>query len=47
LFVLKNGPKMFSHTFRGSTLKTFLGLEDEERAFARYREIRRQEREFV
>jgi radical SAM superfamily enzyme YgiQ (UPF0313 family) len=29
MFVLKNAPKMFGHTFRGSTVKNFLGLEDE------------------
>ena len=47
LFVLKNARKMFGHTFRGSSLKTFLGLEDEHDAFKRYREIRRAERMYV
>jgi radical SAM superfamily enzyme YgiQ (UPF0313 family) len=47
LFVLKNGRKMFFHTFRGSRLNNFLGLEDEREAFARYREIRRAERNYV
>ena len=47
LFVLKNAPKMFAHTFRGCTLKNLLGLEDEHEAFARYREIRRSERMYV
>jgi radical SAM superfamily enzyme YgiQ (UPF0313 family) len=47
LFVLKNAPKMFSHTFRGSGLKTFLGIEDERLAFERYREIRKAERNYV
>jgi anaerobic magnesium-protoporphyrin IX monomethyl ester cyclase len=46
-FVLKNGPRMFAHTFRGATLKTFLGLEDERIAFERFRNIRRREREYV
>ena len=47
LFVLKNARKMFGHTFRGSSLKTFLGLEDEHDAFQRYREIRRAERAYI
>lgn len=47
LFVLKNGRKMFAHTFRGSSIRNFLGLEDEREAFTRYREIRRTERNFV
>ena len=47
LFVLRNAPKMFGHTFRGSSLKTFLGLEDERDAFRRYREIRKAERAYI
>ncbi|HKA20484.1 MAG TPA: radical SAM protein [Blastocatellia bacterium] len=47
MFVLKNIPKMFVHTFRGSSLKNFLGLEDERIAFERYREIRRAERAYI
>jgi radical SAM superfamily enzyme YgiQ (UPF0313 family) len=46
-FVLKNGMRMLQHTFRGSTLKTWLGLEDEREAFRRYRAIRQQEREYL
>jgi hypothetical protein len=38
---------MFSHTFRGSTWRTWIGLEDERTAFNRYKAIRRQEREYV
>jgi radical SAM superfamily enzyme YgiQ (UPF0313 family) len=45
-FVLANGLRMFLHTFRGSTVKTWLGLEDERKAFVRYKAIRRSEREF-
>jgi anaerobic magnesium-protoporphyrin IX monomethyl ester cyclase len=33
LFLLRNAPKMFAHTFRGSTIRSFLGLEDERKAF--------------
>ena len=46
VFVLKNGLGMLRHTFRGSTLKTWLGLESERAAFHRYRSIRKNEREF-
>jgi anaerobic magnesium-protoporphyrin IX monomethyl ester cyclase len=46
-FVLTHAHQMFAHTFRGASWKTWLGLEDERTAFARYREIRRGEREYV
>jgi len=46
-FVLRNGVRMLRHTFRGSRLKTWVGLESERDAFRRYREIRRKEREYV
>lgn len=46
-FVLRNARKMAAHTYRGSTLRTFLGLESDRAAFARYKEIRRKEREYV
>jgi radical SAM superfamily enzyme YgiQ (UPF0313 family) len=45
-FVMRNWPRMLSHTFRGSTWRTWLGLESERAAFRRYKEIRRTEREF-
>lgn len=47
LFVLRNAPRMFAHTFRGSTLRTFLGLEDEREAFRRYRSLRAAERAYL
>jgi radical SAM superfamily enzyme YgiQ (UPF0313 family) len=47
MYVLKNAHRMFAHTFRGSTVKSFLGLEDEYNAFQRFREIRRREREYI
>jgi anaerobic magnesium-protoporphyrin IX monomethyl ester cyclase len=47
MFVLKNAPKMFADTFRGSTLKNFLGLEDERKAFERYRAHRKIERAYI
>jgi len=46
-FVLRNGPKMLAHTFRGCTLRTLLGLEDERTAFQRYRELRAAERLYI
>jgi len=46
-FVLIQGWKMFAHTFRGSSVRSALGLESEKKVFERYREIRRQEREYV
>jgi radical SAM superfamily enzyme YgiQ (UPF0313 family) len=47
LFMLRNAPKMFAHTFRGSTILSFLGLEDERKAFQRFQAIRRAERAYV
>jgi anaerobic magnesium-protoporphyrin IX monomethyl ester cyclase len=44
-FVLKHGLSMLRHTFAGSSLRSLLGLEDERRAFERFRAIRRRERE--
>jgi anaerobic magnesium-protoporphyrin IX monomethyl ester cyclase len=46
-FVLTHAPRMFAHTFRGSSWRTWCGLEDEREAFRRYREQRRREREYV
>src|SRR6202166_4431629 len=39
-FVLTHSPKMLAHTFRGSSVRSALGLEDEKKAFERYRAIR-------
>jgi anaerobic magnesium-protoporphyrin IX monomethyl ester cyclase len=47
LFVLRNAHAMFSHTYRGSTLKSLLGLEDERKVFARYRALRASERVYL
>jgi radical SAM superfamily enzyme YgiQ (UPF0313 family) len=46
-FVLRNAPKMLAHTFRGSTLRSLLGLEDERKAFERFRAMRQREREYL
>src|SRR5215831_16160951 len=46
-FALRNGIKMLWHTFRGTTLRSVLGLEDERRSFERYRALRRAERVYL
>ena len=46
-FVLRHGPAMLAHTFRGSTWRSALGLETERQVFERYREIRKAEREYL
>ena len=47
LFVMKNGAKMLAHTFRGSTWRSALGFEDSRAVFARYKAIRRAERQYM
>jgi hypothetical protein len=46
-FVLFQGWKMWAHTFRGSSIRSALGLESDKKVFERYRAIRRAEREYV
>ena len=46
-FVVRHGPEMLAHTFRGSTLRSVLRLEDNRKAFERYKVIRHQERAYV
>jgi anaerobic magnesium-protoporphyrin IX monomethyl ester cyclase len=46
-FMLKSWPRILAHTFRGSSLRSVIGLEDERRTFERYRDIRRVERAYV
>jgi hypothetical protein len=46
-FVFRYGAKMLAHTLRGMTAKTLLGLEDERKAFERYRTIRQAERVYI
>jgi hypothetical protein len=43
----RNIKRLVDFNFRGSTIKTFLGLEDEHVAFKRYRSIRAAERTYV
>ncbi len=47
LFVLRNWWKMLAHTFRGSSLKSALGLESDRRVFDRYRALRQGERAYL
>jgi anaerobic magnesium-protoporphyrin IX monomethyl ester cyclase len=46
-FVLRNGPRMLAHTFRGSSWRSCLGLESSREVFRRYKAIRAREREYV
>ena len=46
-FVLRHAPGMLAHTFRGSTWRSALGLEDSRTVFARYKAIRAAEREYL
>jgi radical SAM superfamily enzyme YgiQ (UPF0313 family) len=47
LFVIRNGRRMLAHTFRGSTWRSWLGLESEREAFQHYRHIRERERNYL
>jgi hypothetical protein len=46
-FVLRHGSRMLAHTFRGSTWRSALGLEDARQVFRRYRSIRSRERHYL
>jgi radical SAM superfamily enzyme YgiQ (UPF0313 family) len=46
-FVTRNIARMAAHTYRGSTLRSILGLEDNHLAFQRYKQIRHEEREYL
>jgi len=47
MFVLRHGPAMLAHTFRGSTWRSMLGFDDADATFARYRAIRARERDYL
>jgi anaerobic magnesium-protoporphyrin IX monomethyl ester cyclase len=47
IWVVRNARRMFAHTFRGTTWRSMVGLEDPRAAFRRYRAIRAQERQYV
>ena len=46
-FVVRHAAQMLTYTFRGCTVRSVLGLEDERRAFERYKTIRQQERQYM
>lgn len=46
-FVATHALQMLAHTFRGSTLRSALGLEDQRTVFRRYRAIRAAERDYL
>jgi hypothetical protein len=46
-FVLRNVPWMCAHTFRGSSWRSVLGLEDARTVFRRYKARRAAEREYL
>jgi anaerobic magnesium-protoporphyrin IX monomethyl ester cyclase len=46
-FVVFKGWKMLLHPFRGSSIRSVLGLESDKNVFGRYRAIRRAEREYA
>jgi anaerobic magnesium-protoporphyrin IX monomethyl ester cyclase len=46
-FMLANWPRVLARTFRGSTLKSLIGLEDERQVFERYRAIHQAERAYL
>jgi anaerobic magnesium-protoporphyrin IX monomethyl ester cyclase len=46
-FVLTHAGKMMKHTYRGSSWRSMIGLEKDRKAFTRYKELRRREREYL
>ena len=46
-FVLRHGRDMLAHTFRGSSVRSALGLESDRAVFARYQRRRQAEREYL
>lgn len=47
LFVLRNWRQMLMHTFRGTSLRSILGMESDRIVFQRYRAIRSAERAYL
>jgi anaerobic magnesium-protoporphyrin IX monomethyl ester cyclase len=46
-FILRHAHEMLAHTFRGCSLRSVLGWEDDRKAFARYKAMRRKERAYL
>ncbi len=47
MFVARNWRQMLAHTFRGTSWRSALGLEDARAAFRRYRALRARERQYL
>jgi hypothetical protein len=47
LWVTRTAPQLLAHTFRGTSWRSLLGLEDSRAVFRRYRDIRAGEREYL
>src|SRR5215472_5364116 len=46
-FIISHAPGMLAHTFRGCSVRSTLGFEDEHNAFKRYKAIRHEERKYL
>jgi radical SAM superfamily enzyme YgiQ (UPF0313 family) len=46
-FVLRHAHEMCTHTFRGSSWRSLIGLEDERQVYGRYRRLRAAERQYL
>jgi radical SAM superfamily enzyme YgiQ (UPF0313 family) len=46
-FIVRNAGRMLAQTFRGTTWRSIVGLENSRDVFRRYREIRERERDYV
>lgn len=46
-FILTHAHSLLAHAFRGSSMRSVLGLEDDHRTFERYRTIRGRERAYI
>jgi len=46
-YILRHAHRMFAETFQGSTIKSFLGLENNHKAYQRYRAIRTKQRAYL
>ena len=47
LWIARHAPRLLAHTFRGTTWRSALSLEDRRAAFRRYQAIRRRERQYI
>jgi radical SAM superfamily enzyme YgiQ (UPF0313 family) len=47
IWISRNAPRLMAHTFRGSTWRSVIGLEDAQKVFGRYRALRQRERQYL